>query len=442
MRKIFILGLVLSGFAAAEVRVKTESYPTGLAYTVELPSNYDTSRAYPLIVALHGWGDKMSTYVGTAASLCPQGAIGLYPESPYPVVAADYNLGWSWWVHGDSASWLNYDMSLATSVDWILHSIEEVKKQYHVDSSKVFLFGFSQGGMLTFHIGLRHPRLFCGLLPAGGWIEGVADSLHPLDSAGVRNLPIRAFNGAYDDAVNPDTTWSQVNRLRAMGVPAEALHYPVPHELTAEMYDDARDFVWARLNSDQVRPLDVILNSSTQLTDSERVERLQAVLIAREPVEQIGSALVSFYHEDTNLVVRGKVLYLLGARRCTGAETLLTRVVADRSGPQELRQSAYTALIKLATESSWRTAKNAVREATIEEVIAGSNGDKAGLRAGDVILSYAGRKISLSDSLRAAIGEVKPGAKEVTMVIRREGKIENVELPAGRIGIRLSDRIK
>jgi S1-C subfamily serine protease len=107
-----------------------------------------------------------------------------------------------------------------------------------------------------------------------------------------------------------------------------------------------------------------------------------------------------------------------------------------------LRQSAYTALIKLATESSWRTVKNAAREATIEEVVAGSNGDKAGLLKSDVILTYAGQKIATSDALRAAIGAVKPDTKEVTMVIRREGKTMNVKLPAGRIGIRLADRIK
>ena len=126
--------------------------------------------------------------------------------------------------------------------------------------------------MLTFYVGLRNPRLFRGLLPAGGWVEPLADAQHPLDSAGVRRLPIRAFNGAYDDVVNPDTTKTEVEKLKGIGVPAEALRYPAKHQLTAEMYDAARDFVWAQLNRDKVVPVNAVLHTAGLLTDSGNIQ--------------------------------------------------------------------------------------------------------------------------------------------------------------------------
>jgi predicted esterase len=434
--------VVQPGVAPAEALVKTEQYPTTLAYTVDLPAGYDTTRTYPLLVAIHGYADKMANYVGYAGALCPEGAIGLYPESPYQTGGGLGEVGWTWWHSGDSASWLDRSTALANSVDWILHTVEEVKQQYRVDPSKVFVYGMSQGGMLAFYLGLTHPRLFRGLLPCGGWVEGLDDTLHPLDTAALRNLPIRAFNGVDDHVVNPDTTRVQVERLRAMGVPAEGLRYPAPHTVTTEMVEDAKDFIWAQSHRDLARPVAELLASTASLSDTEKLTRLQMVLVAPDPVGRIETELVSMYRTDTSLAVRKKVLYLLGARRCLGAESLLTRLVSSKTEPQELRFSAYSTLIKLATVTAWQTVRNIAQEAAIDIVIPGSNGAKAGLIKGDVLVSYNGQKIARSADLRKVIAEVKPDVKEVTMAITRGGKRITIRLPPGRIGIQLKDQIR
>jgi hypothetical protein len=67
-RILFAL-VVCFALSPAAVLVESAPYTTGLGYTVELPDNCDSTHTYPLIVAIHGYGDRMSAYVGTASRL-------------------------------------------------------------------------------------------------------------------------------------------------------------------------------------------------------------------------------------------------------------------------------------------------------------------------------------------------------------------------------------
>jgi dienelactone hydrolase len=137
-----LLLLVCFALSSASVLVESAPYTTDLGYTVELPDNYDTTMVYPLIVAIHGYGDRMGAYVGTAARLYPEGAIGLYPESPFPF-ENEGSVGWTWWLWADSASGLSQQSTKEQSIKWILSCIDRVKAKYRVDTTAVFLYGFS-----------------------------------------------------------------------------------------------------------------------------------------------------------------------------------------------------------------------------------------------------------------------------------------------------------
>ena len=65
--------------------------------------------------------------------------------------------------------------------------------------------------------------------------------------------------------------------------------------------------------------------------------------------------------------------------------------------------------------------------ASVDSVRSGTPAAKAGLRAGDLITSLGGTKISSADELRAAIDARKPGDK-VSLTFRRNGKSHTVSL--------------
>ena len=437
VKKILVLSLIIISALAAEVIVDTAYFDIELGYTVELPENYDTTKLYPLIIGLHGFGDRMSAYVGTAQAFCPDGAIGLYPETAYPVDLQG-ELGWAWYMWGTPEF---HKASVEQSTRWVLQCIEQVKQDYPVDPEEIFLYGFSQGGMMTYQVGIQYPELFRGLLPAGGWLEIEIDSLNPLDSAAV-SLPVRALHGVYDEVVSFEEGKAAVDRLVQYGVPAEMMRYPCKHQITREMIEDAQDFIYRELNDEAPPALIEILWPDEELEPFEHAELLKLILCLDDPVADIEAGLLELYEEAEALEVREQIIYLLGARRCIGSEALLIQIFADESEPVELRQAAYSALIKLGTETAWHATKKVKKQVAIKEVLPGTQADSLRLEPADVILSYNHKKIKTYQDLRKAIGSVNPRKEEVKMVILRQGVRMNITLAPGTIGIRISEEIR
>jgi phospholipase/carboxylesterase len=436
-----IFFLILTANAAAVPITKTAPFPMNVGYIVDLPDNYDSTKLYPLIVVLHGFGDRMSSYIGTAKNLCPDGAIGLYPESPFPFYSNN-EVGWTWEFWGDSLSTVTPDKSREASIRWILQTIDLVKKGYPVDPAKVFLTGFSQGGMLTYTIGLSHPELFRGLIPIGGFLTIPIDSIHPIDPKALE-VPILILHGANDDVVEFKSAVEAQAKLKQFGIDAKLQRYPAKHQITKEMTEDARDFIYCQLTKDEPLRIAKIPKQYHELTPEEKIHQLNFILGSGQPVAEIESDLLNdYYAGEESPPVRERIIYLLGALRCTGAESLLTRMLSDKREPPSLRQASYAAMIKLATETAWQIVKRTPRQLAILEVVAGSPGEKVGLKPGDIIISYNRRTITDNVSLREALSAVKPGKKEVVLVIRREGKPMNIKLAPGRIGIRLEEEIR
>jgi phospholipase/carboxylesterase len=435
MKQTILLVAVSLALCPASVLVESAPYTTDLGYTVELPDNYDSTRTYPLIVAIHGYGDRMGAYVGTNSQLYPEGAIGLYPESPFPF-ENEGKVGWTWWLWADSASGMSQQSTKEQSISWILSCIERVKAEYRVDTSAVFLFGFSQGGMLTYEIGVRYPKLFRGLIPAGGLLDYKFDSLHQFDTL-CRHLPLRALHGAYDDVVEFKADEASSETLRNRGMPAELLRYPAKHELTKEMMEDARDFI-ASIPPTRDIIIQRLKDYRSQLTDSSL--RAASTFYVTDGFST--NRPVDYYRSDTSLAARDSLLYDLGSHRLTKGESLLTAVMKDRSAPSMLRQTAYSALTKLGTPTAWQAVKAAKKVVCADRLVPDGNGEKAGLKPDDVIVSYNGRAVKKTSDLRDAIAAVKPETKDVAMVIERDGKRMTLRLPPGRIGVYLSERVK
>jgi predicted esterase len=433
--RYLLLVLMSVGLAAGEVVNLTSETTVPTGYIVELPEGYDSTRSYPLIVAIHGFGDRMAAYVGTNDRLCPEGAIGLYPESPYPMPSDEPGpLGFTWEIWTDSTHWLAGHATSEASIGWILRSIELVKERYPVDPDKVFLFGFSQGGWLTFQVGLREPQLFAGLLPAGGWLSW--DSAQVLAPAALET-PVRILHGVNDDMCEFKGAQLAFDTLSGRGVPVELMRYPAKHELTRELLEDARDFVWRVLHEEERLSLTGVLYPEDAPSPGERLRQLDFVLVAAEPTEEIEKGLLALY-ETEPVEVKEKLIYLLGARRCSGAEELLRQALQgapDARSEPRLRQAAYSALIKLGTESAWQTVRETELEVAVRGVVPGSQAAEVGLKPGDAILTYDGRPIGAPGDISAAKAAVEEGQEEVEMAIRRNGEEIKLTLKPGSIGI-------
>lgn len=448
MKKILTLSLAFSalGIAQNQTVIKTFEFPITLGYTVELPPDYDSTKTYPLLVGIHGPGEQMSNYAGLAQRLIPEGAIGLYPESAFPAIFTRLGggpVGWLWSLYGDMTvpEFASFITTLDQSLRWVVECIEEVKRNYPVDSQKVFIFGFSQGANVSFTLGVLYPKLFRGVIPVAGGLEYDILEDVVLDSA-IVGVPVLAMHGFYDDSMEFAWTQNSVFYLDSLGADAEFQRYPAGRTVTIEMYEDARDFIWCELNKQDVKPLARLLNPAEPMGPSEHAELLRYVLCAQESIAEIEAGLLNLYEEDADPVIKKEIIYLLGARRCKGAEDMLTRILNDKAQSREMREAAYAALARLATESAWNAVGTQEKKLVITMVFPGSQAESLGLSAGDVILNYNRKPVTTDESLKEAKASVKQKQDEVEMVIERSGERITLKLRPGPIGLYTEERMK
>jgi pimeloyl-ACP methyl ester carboxylesterase len=119
----------------------------GGTYVVQLPPEYHHQRAYPVLFVLHQanempldmlrrWGDLAAAH----------GYILVAPE----------------WGGGGGGTTYTYS---ATEHATVVYALRDLRRRFQVDSDRVFLFGYGQGGQMAYDVGLSHPDLFAGVLP-------------------------------------------------------------------------------------------------------------------------------------------------------------------------------------------------------------------------------------------------------------------------------------
>jgi predicted peptidase len=170
----------------------------GLLY---LPADYgrDPQRRWPLIVFLHGSGERGYDPQRLAAIGLPQ---ILQSRSDLPFVAVSPQLppGDEWDDKGDVVNAL---------VEW-------TETQYAIDPRRIYLTGFSLGGFGAWALGLSSPDRFAALVPvAGGWEFGSAAA--PANICDLAAKPIWVFHGAQDEVVKPAQSEALVEALRVCG---------------------------------------------------------------------------------------------------------------------------------------------------------------------------------------------------------------------------------
>ncbi|HWG97173.1 MAG TPA: hypothetical protein VN647_08835 [Nitrospira sp.] len=170
-----------------QIVIRGQPYPLSLF----VPPTYQTSRAYALVVCLHGFGFTGEEYL----------------ERWRPRLGEDYLLACPSYPSG---AWFT-----RRAEELVLETIRQVAHRYHIDPDRVFLTGMSNGGIGTWLIGMHHASLFAGLAPMA---SGLDDVLMPF-LANLRSTPIYIIHGAKDQVMPVDLSRSIVRELDKLGYP-------------------------------------------------------------------------------------------------------------------------------------------------------------------------------------------------------------------------------
>jgi predicted peptidase len=191
-----------------------------LNYRLLKPLSYDAKKKYPLVLFLHGAGERGDDNKGQLRHVAPTYAAKENREKYPCFVLAPQCPGNQQW---NNVNWGAKSHTLpekpSTPAVLTLQLIEQLQKQYSIDADRLYISGLSMGGYGTWDLIARHPDMFAAAVPmCGGADENTADKL--------TKLPIWNFHGDKDGAVPVSRSRNMIEALKKAGGNPKYTEYP------------------------------------------------------------------------------------------------------------------------------------------------------------------------------------------------------------------------
>ncbi len=201
---------VQTGFLDRSVTVGGVAYP----YEIYVPANYSTAQQWPVILFLHGAGERgsdrllqTSNALGAAIRRAPSAypAIVIFPQVP------------------NDSSWVGIPSQVAMT------ALDNATAEFRIDPDRVYLTGLSMGGNGTWHLAYRFPDRFAAIAPICAFVTALNNRTFkaavPTDSGDafqtlarrVAKLPTWIFHGEIDQPVPVAQSRQAAEAIRKAG---------------------------------------------------------------------------------------------------------------------------------------------------------------------------------------------------------------------------------
>lgn len=196
-----------------------------LDYLLHLPPNAEKADSLPLILFLHGSGERGSDLARVSQVGLPK-LVEADPQFPFIFVAPQCPTNTIWLTHFDALNAL----------------LDDVIAAYPVDTRRIYITGLSMGGTGTWGFAAAYPERAAAIVPVcggDGWFSG-DDSLCAL-----KDTPTWTFHGALDQVIPLAETARMVRALKACGGNVRLTVYPdVEHNSWNNAYAEPELYTW------------------------------------------------------------------------------------------------------------------------------------------------------------------------------------------------------
>ena len=175
------------------------------------------------IVAIHGWQGDCNSMYPLIKSMNIKNVGWYLLEAPFPVKNGE---GFSWSYEKSNGQWEIDEPRRLLNVFF-----GELFKIY--DSRKIFVMGFSQGGLVCFDFVLFLHEPLGGVFPIAGFLRQPEYNGERFHSS-QKNTPILIGHGREDERVPVESSQNAFNKLLAQGANAELLLYKGKHKIGVE----------------------------------------------------------------------------------------------------------------------------------------------------------------------------------------------------------------
>lgn len=158
--KILFSCLLFVFFATSAYAQEFESFEfdgSTRTYIVNLPENYDESQSAPVIIALHGAGDNgrnLQTFTQIDNLASRNGYISVFPDG--------LNRGWFYLDEEDTVTPRYTD-----DLGFLEALIDQLDAEFAIDTSRVYLVGFSNGALLSLRAACDLSDTIAGVIAIG-----------------------------------------------------------------------------------------------------------------------------------------------------------------------------------------------------------------------------------------------------------------------------------
>lgn len=228
MKKIIFISFLL--FFACIVKAQFipasyQIYGKELKYQIMFPEGYTETKTYPLLIFLHGSGERGSDnqkqlihgkqfLIDNFYAKYP--AIVIVPQCPED----DYWTNIEQQEIGDKSTFnFNVGDQMTSSMSILIHLISNWKASGKIDKSKMYVGGLSMGGMGTLELLWRMPRTFAGAFSICGGTNLKKLSLF------AKNTSVWLFHGDKDNVVPVENSRNAAKKLKALGCNVKYTEY-------------------------------------------------------------------------------------------------------------------------------------------------------------------------------------------------------------------------
>lgn len=175
-----------------------------------------------LMIILHGRGDSSEGFTSLPVFLKMDDMNYILFDAPF-----EYFSGYSWYpLPPDQLPGIVYSSKLLTT------ALDELFEE-EFNASESFLFGFSQGSLLTFEFGARYHKVLAGYIAVSGYIYDDQKLLQEMNP-NVKNARWLCTHGTLDGVLPFETSKGQIRRLQNAGFEIEFKSYEKDHSIAED----------------------------------------------------------------------------------------------------------------------------------------------------------------------------------------------------------------
>lgn len=247
---LFVFLLMILGLTAAQITdFKAEKYSdhegNEINYRILKPADYDSSKSYPLVLFMHGAGERGSdNYSQLKWGVSHFAEPKMREKYPAFVVAPQVPEGEYWSTTLESirdTTSLSVIMQEepAEPMRLTMELLEQLQERFSIDSNRLYVTGISMGGFGTFDLIERHPNMFAAAVPICGGGD-ITRAYFLID------MPIWIFHGAEDEVVLPEYSRNIVDAIRVAGGSPGYTEYPDEDHIGAwvQAYNNPHLYEW------------------------------------------------------------------------------------------------------------------------------------------------------------------------------------------------------